>query len=191
MGCETKVMAEIPSSCASDATIPITGVIDRLDVLHADDAEAARDGGGGSGGSSSSVIVTDYKTGRAPPPRYRDEAFFQLEVYALLLHETGRAARRVRLLFLGGGGDVLERAVDEDTLARTRERLQDIWRRILAAFREDAFLPTTTRLCEWCAHKSTCPAFAGLEGTDAAEPPAQPASAGQRQPADPEPEESQ
>ena len=105
-------------------------------------------------------MVTDYKTGKAPPWRFQSDSFFQLQIYAVLLHETGRRARLLRLLFLGGGGDVLELPVDDDVLEATRGRLRDIWRRMIAAFREDAFPPQTSRLCDWCAHKASCPAFA-------------------------------
>ena len=197
MGCETKVAAEIPSVCATDAAIPITGTIDRIDVAEAHveiggaDGSSNRDGSSSSDGRSSSMgdrsagtsgnadgssssgrppalVVVDYKTGKAPPPQFRNDSFFQLQIYALLLQETGRRANTLRLLFLGGGGAVFEQRMDDELLEQTRGRLREIWQRMLRAFRQDAFPPNAGRLCDWCAHRATCPAFAGTSS-----PPAQ------------------
>jgi putative RecB family exonuclease len=150
LGCERRVTAQIASAVPAAAPIPITGTIDRLDPSAAP--------------ASARVHVVDYKTGRPPPERFREDAFFQLQVYALLLHERGQRVGSLRLLFLGAGGDVLERSVGEADLDATRARLREVWVRVLAAFREDRFEATKGRMCEWCAHKADCPAFADADG---------------------------
>lgn len=152
LGCEERVSAEIADARAPGAApIPVTGTIDRLE----------RDGDGGA------LVVVDYKTGRSPPAERRDAAFRQLQIYALLLAEAGRATSRLRLIFLGDAR-VLEAEVGEADLEATREAVRDVWRRLGAAFRDDAFEPRAGRLCDWCAHKASCPAFAEPEGAGGA-----------------------
>ena len=40
---------------------------------------------------SDGLVITDYKTGKAPPERYAIPAFFALKIYALLIRETSGA----------------------------------------------------------------------------------------------------
>ena len=44
--------------------------------------------------------VVDYKTGKAPSPRYVDEALFQMRFYALLLARTQVLPSRMQLGYL-------------------------------------------------------------------------------------------
>lgn len=120
-GCEERVQAEITSLHATDANIPLTGVIDRLD--------ASPDGDGG-------LVVIDYKTGRSPPPHRADSVWFQVEMYALLLALQGRRPHSVKLLYLGDGV-CLERTVDDELLERVTESLRDVWEEIVSAARAD------------------------------------------------------
>ena len=82
LACEQRVEASISSAVVDHAQIPITGTIDRLD-------------------DSDGLVVIDYKTGRSPPARFREGIWFQLEVYALLLHEKGRNVAKLRLTRMG------------------------------------------------------------------------------------------
>ena len=148
LGCEQRVAAEISAASAADAAIPITGTIDRLDA----------------GGSEGGLVVIDYKTGRSPPARFREGAFFQLEIYALLLRETGKwdpssGPATLRLIFLGDG-ETLERRVEEADLQTTATALRGVWEDMLQCFRSEVFEPTEGPLCNWCAHRDSCPAFA-------------------------------
>ena len=161
LGCEERVAAELSPRKEGDAPIPVTGVIDRID-------EAAD--------SKGELAVIDYKTGRSPHPRFRDGAFFQLEMYALLLKKTGRwgggaNSATLRLLFLGDA-QVLQKKVTAQELEETGETLRDIWANMLEAFRggREGFLPTQSPLCAYCAHKSRCPAFAGEQTVEATRP---------------------
>ena len=62
---------------APAAPIPMTGTVDRLDhlgpALGAEGAPLA---------AGEPCVVVDYKTGKAPAPRFRAEAFFQLQVWS-------------------------------------------------------------------------------------------------------------
>ena len=66
--------------------ITIRGILDRM--------EDRPDG---------SLVISDYKTGKAPPEQYALPAFFALKIYALLIRRrTGRTPDAVRLIYLGG-----------------------------------------------------------------------------------------
>ncbi|NIR35802.1 MAG: exodeoxyribonuclease V subunit beta, partial [Actinobacteria bacterium] len=61
--------------------IVIRGILDRM--------EETADG---------RLVITDYKTGKAPPERYALPAFFALKIYALLIRRrTGRTPDAVKL----------------------------------------------------------------------------------------------
>ena len=187
IACETSVETHIAGNDANDAAIPICGTIDRLDEGSSewDDGDAGQPATVASGGSegaadrvdgagaeagvgSAPLVVVDYKTGRRPPRRFEEDAFLQLHIYALLLHQTGRTVSTLRLLFLGDGGSVLERRVSPADLEDTRQQLSALWLEMLRAFRSDDFPPNVSRLCSFCPHKATCPAF-GADGDGAGE----------------------
>ena len=146
LGCEERVAAEISSLEEAAANIPLTGVIDRLDGAPPEET----DGG---------LTIVDYKTGRSPPKHRHESQWFQLEMYALLLSIQGRTPRALRLLYLGDS-TLLERPVDKALLERVVASLREIWIRIVHAARTDEWPATSGPLCNFCAHKATCPAFA-------------------------------
>jgi putative RecB family exonuclease len=122
--------------------IVIRGILDRLD----------RDQDG-------RLVVTDYKTGRAPPERYALGSFFALKIYALLVRRiTGETPAEVRLLYLNGP-TLYRCAVDNQGLDAMDRQLRALWRRIDDAIIEDRFPPRPGRLCDWCAFQDRCPAF--------------------------------
>ena len=131
--------------------ILVRGIVDRLDLVrsyHHDN----------NNNSQTSFRITDYKTGKAPHLKYspafnqkiRQEAFFQLQIYALLLNEM-RAAKRsasatdndsdtnmeplpvtqLRLLYLtsGSGQAILwDDAVGD--LQETKQQVLGVWKQI-------------------------------------------------------------
>lgn len=133
----------------------VHGFIDRLD-------EIERNG-------RTTRYVSDYKTGKTPAPRFQDEAFFQLEVYAALLEQTERARPdSLRLIYVKEGRPegVLSRPVDGGTTKRTAAQVRAVSDAIKKAAAEDAWEPRKQRLCDWCYFQNVCPAFAPeLEGT--------------------------
>ena len=92
------------------------------------------------------LVVTDYKSGKCPPKRFRTAAFFQLQIYALLLTQRGRRVKKLRLLFLGDG-TLLERDVAAVDLERTATSLREVWDELVDAFRTESFVCTCGR-CE-------------------------------------------
>ena len=42
--------------------------------------------------------------------------------------------------------------------------MRAVWAQMLAALQEEEFAPRKSRLCDWCAHRSICPAQEGGDG---------------------------
>lgn len=122
--------------------VPFRGIVDRLD----------EEGDG--------LVVTDYKSGKAPSPRFRRGRLDQVLLYAAAFQAaSGEMPVRARLLYLGQrpvGIDVNQGEIDTvvDKLAAT-------WSAITHACAIDAFEPRTGPLCGWCPYVDRCP-----EGTD-------------------------
>ena len=122
--------------------VPFRGIVDRLD----------EEGDG--------LIVTDYKSGKAPSPRYRRGRLDQVLLYAAAVQAaTGEMPVRARLLYLGQrpvGIDVNQGEIDTVV-----EKLAGTWSAINTACADDAFEPRTGPLCGWCPYVDRCP-----EGTN-------------------------
>ncbi|HEY5686558.1 MAG TPA: PD-(D/E)XK nuclease family protein [Acidimicrobiia bacterium] len=123
--------------------IVIRGILDRID--RADDG---------------SLIITDYKTGKAPPERYAMAAFFALKIYALLIRRrTGETPSEVRLLYLNGP-TMYRLPVDDGQLDAMDRQLRALWSAIERAMGDQRFPPRPGRLCTWCSFQEICPAWA-------------------------------
>jgi len=110
------------------------------------------------------LVITDYKTGKAPPERYALKAFDALKIYALLVRiRTGRTPDRLKLIYLSGP-DVLTIPVTDPQLDGVRRSLEALWAAIETAIARDAFPTRTGVLCDWCGYRDICPAFAGHAG---------------------------
>lgn len=135
---------ELYVETALESGLTLRGYIDRVDVAPTGD-----------------VRVVDYKTGKAPPPRYTDEALFQMTFYALVIWRSrGVLPRRLQLVYLGSG-DVLRYDPDEADLRRVERRLRALWQAIRQATASGDWRPRPTRLCDWCDHQAHCPEFGG------------------------------
>ncbi len=127
-----------------DDQLLIRGYIDRLDISPAGD-----------------LRVVDYKTGGAPREAFEARALFQLKFYALVLWRTrGVVPRSLRLLYLKDA-EVCDYSPDAEELTRFERTLVALWRAIDKATQERDFRPKPSRLCDWCSHKSRCPAYGG------------------------------
>ncbi len=123
--------------------IVIRGILDRID----------RDPDG-------RLVITDYKTGKAPPERYALPAFFALKIYALLIRRRmGETPKEIRLLYLNGPTEYrLE--IDDRQLDAMDGQLRALWNAIDRAMASDRYPTRPGRLCDWCSFKGICPAFA-------------------------------
>jgi putative RecB family exonuclease len=122
----------------------LRGYVDRLDVS-----------------SSGEVRVVDYKTGTIPREAFEAKALFQMKFYALVLWRTrGVVPRQLKLIYLSDR-DTLTYTADAEELVRFERTLKAIWVAIARATERADFRPSPSRLCEWCDHRSRCPAFGG------------------------------
>lgn len=112
------------------------------------------------------LVITDYKTGKAPPERYAIPAFFALKIYALLIRiRTGRTPVALRLMYLNGP-TVYEIPVNDQQLDAMERQLAALWRAIERAIEADRWPTRTGPLCDYCSYRELCPAWAG-EGSAA------------------------
>lgn len=108
---------------------------------------------------SEKILISDYKTGKTPKPHYAGDKFFQLLVYASLMRELSLGdVEAVELLYLKDGKR-LRQEVTQSDLESTIEVVVKTKASIDADCERGQFAPTPTRLCDWCAFKSICPAW--------------------------------
>ena len=117
--------------------VPFRGIVDRLD--------AERDG----------LVVTDYKSGRAPSPRFTEGRLTQVLLYAAAVSaETGRTPVRARLLYLGQ--KVVQVAVTDEKLDAAAQGLRGTWESLQADCESGDFAPSPGPLCGWCPYVDRC-----------------------------------
>jgi putative RecB family exonuclease len=125
-------------------TLRLSGIIDRLDL--------DPDGG---------LVVTDYKTGRAPPVQREQARLGGVQFYAFLCEQVfGQRPARVQLLHLREPLAISSVPSDQ-SIRGLRQQLTAVWSAVeQACFRED-FRPKPGWLCNHCAFHEYCPAVGG------------------------------
>lgn len=105
------------------------------------------------------IVISDYKTGKTPSPRYRDDKFTQLFIYAVMINDKlSQMPATVELLYLKDGTR-LTADVTEDTLNATTEMLVTTNNEIIKRCEAGKFEYKTSKLCNWCTFKSVCPGW--------------------------------
>lgn len=102
------------------------------------------------------LLVTDYKTGKTPAPRFRQGKFQQLLIYAYLLSEGLDSVTACELLYLGDGTR-LHHEVTKRDLREVEGTVVQVRSEIDAAIQADHFRPVRQTLCKWCSFQSICP----------------------------------
>lgn len=109
------------------------------------------------------IIISDYKTGKLPNPKFtsEDDKFFQLLAYAAMIEAADQeSTEKVQLLYLGVpvshelAVTPVNMSIAKGTIVETREGVD-------AALVTGEFPCNVTKLCDWCHYKKTgdCPAF--------------------------------
>lgn len=128
-----------------DSGVRLRGYVDRLDV-----------------GPNGDIRVVDYKTGAVPREAFEVKALFQLKFYALILWKTrGVVPRMLRLIYLRDSA-VLDYPPNEAELTRFERTVEALWQAIQRGVQNRDFRANPSKLCNWCAFKSLCPAFDGV-----------------------------
>jgi len=110
------------------------------------------------------LVITDYKTGKAPPERYAMNAFFALKIYALLIRiREGRTPDVLKLMYLTGP-KVYTIPVTDTQLDAMQRQLEALWAAIERAIETNRFPTRTGVLCDWCSYRAICPAFSNEQG---------------------------
>lgn len=104
--------------------------------------------------------VVDYKTGKAPGPRYVGEALYQMRFYALLLARTQVLPSRMQLVYLRAG-QVITLDPTAEEIHDFERQIDQLWDRIEHDIEQDSFAPRKNPLCNWCGVRSLCPVFGG------------------------------
>ena len=137
IGLELRLQANI-------GELTLRGIIDRL--------ERHPDGG---------LVVTDYKTGRTPGPRFQQDKMAGVHFYAFLCQEVyGERPVEVRLMYLRSG-DVIKATPTAQSVRFLATRTTAVWNAVRAATEADNFQPKTGPLCKSCNFRDWCPAFGG------------------------------
>jgi putative RecB family exonuclease len=124
--------------------LTLRGIIDRLEL-----------------DSRGDLVVTDYKTGKAPPTSYELPRLGGVHFYSFLCERLlGRRPALIQLLHLRE--PVRISSVPSDSSTRGLEvRTSAVWAAIERACREEDFRPRRGRSCQWCSFHSYCPAVGG------------------------------
>ena len=106
------------------------------------------------------LIIVDYKSGKAPSPKYKEQRFFAMKLYALLIkNELGIMPKELKLIYLQNS-TIHSLIVTEEMLKEAEEDILSIWNDIKNSFSENSFPPKKNALCEnWCYYKPICPLF--------------------------------
>jgi len=124
--------------------LTLRGIIDRLEL-----------------DTDGELVVTDYKTGSAPAVGFEQDRLGGVHFYALLCERVlGRRPARVQLMYLSSA-EVVSLSPSEQSVGAMERRAIALYAAVERACERDDFRPHVSRLCDWCAFRSYCPAFGG------------------------------
>jgi len=110
---------------------------------------------------SGRVVITDYKTGKTPPPRFEDKAMAQLQMYAYLVRAMrGETPAQLRLYFVRDKVRI-DRVPTDESLLDVERRAISVHDAIARACQTGVFETRKGPLCEYCAFQTWCPEFGG------------------------------
>jgi putative RecB family exonuclease len=139
--------------------VEVHGVIDRIDKIVNRNNEIE-------------YYISDYKTGNPPSSRFIDNAFFQLEVYGLLVRDViGVDIKELRLIYVKENKKdaVLRKPFTKKDYESTKKKIININKKIEESNEKNNWPTKKQTLCGWCFFQNACPAFnneAGLYTVD-------------------------
>jgi putative RecB family exonuclease len=108
------------------------------------------------------VVISDYKTGKIPNPKYKseDDKFFQLLCYALMLDASEQeTTSKLELLYLTQKAKH-DLVVTQENLEKARSVIVNTRSEVEAACEREEFRCNVTVLCNYCHYQKIgiCPA---------------------------------
>lgn len=126
--------------------VPFRGIVDRLEREDASETSA--------------LIVSDYKSGRAPSPRFQGGRLEQVLLYAAAVEaSSGERPKAARLLYLGQC--IISTEVTDELIESAVSALSDTWSELHRSVQSAEFDASPGPLCGWCPYAGSCPE--GLE----------------------------
>lgn len=126
--------------------VPVRGIIDRLDRCE------------------DKIVVSDYKNGKLPNPKYPDSKGTQLNMYAAMVESTTGERPEVGRLIFTAHSQIINVPFTDDSVAAVTEKIQTTWAAVKSDFEgsdynegTSAFRPNTGPLCGWCPVIEECP----------------------------------
>jgi putative RecB family exonuclease len=105
------------------------------------------------------VVISDYKTGKVPAPKWEEDKFFQLAVYAAAVEEMQvGSVSKLDLIYLKKPV-VLSRPMTAERLDKAVSTIKETKKGIDERCESGKFEPIKSILCDWCTFKSSCPAW--------------------------------
>lgn len=105
------------------------------------------------------VVISDYKTGKKPQPKYEAEKKFQLAVYVHLVEKSlGLSVSYTELLYLKEG---VRWKFEPDTgfVDGVIQTVSSVAKEVASACSDGAFEAKPSKLCDWCSFRPSCPAW--------------------------------
>lgn len=109
--------------------------------------------------SENKINIGDYKTGKVPQLRFRDDKFDQLLIYAIILSEIqDMEIGTLELLYIKDAVKLTKDPTKEDVV-RIKSMLVEIRNAIDERCHTEVFETKVGVLCGWCHFKPICPAW--------------------------------
>jgi len=107
------------------------------------------------------LVISDYKTGKVPNPKFEDKAMAQLQIYAYLVREMrGETPSALRLYFVRDRVRI-DRVPTDQSLRDVEKRTTAVHDAIARSCESGVFATKKGPLCNFCAFTSWCPEFGG------------------------------
>ena len=101
------------------------------------------------------IIISDYKTGKTPSPRYMGDKFFQLTIYSLLLGQVVTdKSFKLELLYLKDAVKKTHVPTEHD-FTETEVTITTVKKEIDTSYESGNWEAIPSRLCDWCSYKRT------------------------------------
>lgn len=122
--------------------LKLRGIIDRLDKRDED-----------------RLVIVDYKTGRAPGPKYEHSKMVGIHFYAYMVEQLlGVRPASIELHFLREPV-VISTTPSDQAIRQLQRKTTAVWSAIEKACATDDFRPRKSKLCNYCAFHGLCPAW--------------------------------